>query len=446
MRHKAAGYEDEDEGIVEEGRQMKLKGIWILVSVLTVIGLVGGCAKPAVTQTTTQVATQTTTVTAKPAAPPETIKIGYMLWLSGGMKTLGETQMKGAKLAIAEINAAGGILGGRMLEGIFFDQGSTVEEATATAEALVKKGVKAFIGGVEAGVNLADMRVAKKYNIPAVITGGRNVDVNKEGFKGFIHIPVTSKPMANGHFAFMESQGWKTYVEVGFDHDYPRVVNEVARARWDKTGSPVKIVQTMWLPTSQVDASAEAAKVVALKPDIVNALLWGDALTSFLKTLRELKYQGAIWTISGALVPTYLAQLDPKLTDGVYVAETMYPNKDIPENWAYVQSWRQMFGQDEVPVANGYYQYEATYILAKAWDKAGTIDDINKTYEGFLTLKWTSVRGEPLVILPDGQMYISGEQILQAKGGKWVATGKIGLTGMSNYEWWKDDPSKIWWK
>src|SRR3972149_7444791 len=98
---------------------MKLKGIWILISVLTVIGLVGGCAKPAVTQTTTQVATQTPTVTAKPAAPPETIKIGYMLWLSGGMKTLGETQMKGAKLAIAEINAAGGILGGRMLEGIF---------------------------------------------------------------------------------------------------------------------------------------------------------------------------------------------------------------------------------------------------------------------------------------------------------------------------------------
>ena len=44
------------------------------------------------------------------------IKIGVVLPLSGGFEIYGNLGVRGAKMAVAEINAAGGVLGGRPLE------------------------------------------------------------------------------------------------------------------------------------------------------------------------------------------------------------------------------------------------------------------------------------------------------------------------------------------
>ena len=45
------------------------------------------------------------------AAEEETIKIGCVLELSGELAPMGEKMLNGAKMAVEEINAAGGVLG-----------------------------------------------------------------------------------------------------------------------------------------------------------------------------------------------------------------------------------------------------------------------------------------------------------------------------------------------
>ena len=49
------------------------------------------------------------------------IKIGVVLPLSGGFEIYGNLGVRGAKMAVAEINAAGGLLDGRPLELIIED-------------------------------------------------------------------------------------------------------------------------------------------------------------------------------------------------------------------------------------------------------------------------------------------------------------------------------------
>jgi branched-chain amino acid transport system substrate-binding protein len=56
------------------------------------------------------------------------IKIGFIFVLSGPMALQGSIGSQGAKLAIDEINAAGGVLG-RKLEGIFEDSGGDGKKA-----------------------------------------------------------------------------------------------------------------------------------------------------------------------------------------------------------------------------------------------------------------------------------------------------------------------------
>ena len=54
-------------------------------------------------------------------AEKDPIKIGIVLPLSGGLELFGQQGIQGAKLAVAEINAGGGVLGGRQFELIIED-------------------------------------------------------------------------------------------------------------------------------------------------------------------------------------------------------------------------------------------------------------------------------------------------------------------------------------
>ncbi len=95
----------------------------------------------------------TTLVVPAMAESAESVMIGVIAPLSGSLATYGESTTNGIKLAIEEINAAGGVLGGRMLEAISYmdDKGDSTEGANAFNK-LVADGAKAVIGSVTSGV------------------------------------------------------------------------------------------------------------------------------------------------------------------------------------------------------------------------------------------------------------------------------------------------------
>lgn len=93
-----------------------------------------------------------------PAAPgttsPEPLVIGTLLPLTGDLAFLGPPEVAGAKLAVQEINAAGGVLGQevRLEEGDSGD--ATTDTATQTVDRLLQAGVNAIVGAASSGVSL----------------------------------------------------------------------------------------------------------------------------------------------------------------------------------------------------------------------------------------------------------------------------------------------------
>jgi hypothetical protein len=80
--------------------------------------------------------------------------IGTLLPLTGNLAFLGPPEVAGAKLAINDINAAGGVLGqpAQLVEG---DSGDTsTDTATQTVDRLLQSGVNAIIGAASSGVSL----------------------------------------------------------------------------------------------------------------------------------------------------------------------------------------------------------------------------------------------------------------------------------------------------
>lgn len=132
-----------------------------------------------------------TTTTAAPAensaadaAAGDTIKIGYIGDLSQSTALWGNAGMYGALEAIEEVNAAGGVLGGKMLELVAMDgKGESADSVNALRKLITDNGIVAEIGTNFSSCNIPMASVADELKVPIIGTAASNerVTVDENG-------------------------------------------------------------------------------------------------------------------------------------------------------------------------------------------------------------------------------------------------------------------------
>jgi hypothetical protein len=122
------------------------------------------------------------------------VKIVSLMELSGAGATAGTNFSNGVKLAVKEINAAGGILG-RKLDLQTFDTQSNPGVAKALAQKAVDLGAFAVMGPVFSGSVIVNMNETKRAEIPNFM-GGEAANLTQQGnpyvFRG-ITVAIPSK-------------------------------------------------------------------------------------------------------------------------------------------------------------------------------------------------------------------------------------------------------------
>jgi branched-chain amino acid transport system substrate-binding protein len=116
-------------------------------------------------------------------AKPETgpIVIGAFLSMTGSMATFGLTTERGAKMAIDEVNAAGGVLG-RKLELVTLDDQGKADEAGNTVTRLIDvNNAVAIVGEVASTLSLVGGRIAQRRQVPMVSPSSTNPKVTEVG-------------------------------------------------------------------------------------------------------------------------------------------------------------------------------------------------------------------------------------------------------------------------
>ena len=117
-------------------------------------------------------------------ADAETIKIGYVGDLSGATALWGNAGMYGALEAIEEINAAGGVLDGKMLELVAMDgKGESADSVNALRKLITDNGIVAEIGTNFSSCNIPMASVADELKVPIVGTAASNelVTIDENG-------------------------------------------------------------------------------------------------------------------------------------------------------------------------------------------------------------------------------------------------------------------------
>ena len=115
------------------------------------------------------------------AESTEPVKIGAIAPTTGSLATYGESVVNGIKLAVDEINAAGGVLGGRMLDVTYMDDKADSTESANAFNKLISDGNKAIIGSVTSGVTAGLAALADAEGM-LLITATATADTITDGY------------------------------------------------------------------------------------------------------------------------------------------------------------------------------------------------------------------------------------------------------------------------
>jgi branched-chain amino acid transport system substrate-binding protein len=116
------------------------------------------------------------------AMAAEPVKIGLVAALSGPSAKSGEGITRGLTIAIDEINAKGGVLGGRMLELVRRDDESNPAKGqTAARELIDKEGVAILYGGIDSPVSLAIVPLVNSAKVPFMGVWAAATNITRNG-------------------------------------------------------------------------------------------------------------------------------------------------------------------------------------------------------------------------------------------------------------------------
>ncbi|MCY4221711.1 MAG: substrate-binding protein [Thiotrichales bacterium] len=300
-------------------------------------------------------------------ARKDRIRIGFHSALTGLETLLGETQLNCFKMAVDEINAAGGA-GGREIEYLVEDNQTTTRGAIdKTRKFIFEDEVDVIVGmitSLERAAALSVSAPAKKLVIyPTYYEGGEC----QRYLACTGQIPNQSVDPFVPWIA--QNVGKSVYI-LGSDYAWPQETAKAISAAFEKVGG--ETLGTQFFPFGTQDFGPALDQVRAAKPDCVWELFAGaDALT-FLKQFASYKPGGQLLT--NGLDELFTTAVDGANVEGIIVNQSYFSSLQTPANETFLANYRARFGAGKYVNAIAEATYIATWLYARAVEKAGSAD------------------------------------------------------------------------
>jgi len=308
------------------------------------------------------------------AADTNVIRIGQFASLTGTEATFGQQVSNGAKLAVEEINAAGGVLG-KKIELITEDTESKPQATKNAVEKLLSKDrVIALVGEVASGRTLIAAPLATREKVPLLTPASTNekVTMDESGnvrdwvFRICFIDPFQAQVMAR--FA-AENLGLKQVAILKANaNPYSVGLAENFAATFRSLGGT--IVEEQGYEERQVDFKAQLTAIKAKNPQAIFVPGYYNEVSLIATQARELGITAPLLGGDGWDSPELTKGAAGKALEGSYFSNH-YSESDSS---AIVQSFVQNYSRtyNEAPGAMSALGYDAMKIVARTIADAGT--------------------------------------------------------------------------
>jgi branched-chain amino acid transport system substrate-binding protein len=311
------------------------------------------------------------------AADP--IKIGVDGPFTGGSSSMGVSMRDGVRLAIDEINKAGGVLG-RPLALVERDDESKNERGVQIAQELInKEKVAAVVGYINTGVALASERFFQEAKIPvmnnvatgSVVTHQFDDQPDNYIFRNAAHDSIQAPMIVEEAIV---RRGFKKPAILADSTNYGQLGREDLEKALALKG--VKAVAVEKFNIKDVDMTAQLLKAKEAGADVVLTYGIGPELAQIANGMTKLGWKVPMvgsWTLSMA---NYIDNAGPG-GEGARMPQTFIQEPTTPKRQSFIVAYLKAFNpknsriDSPVSAAQG---YDSVYLLAAAIKQAGSTD------------------------------------------------------------------------
>jgi branched-chain amino acid transport system substrate-binding protein len=308
------------------------------------------------------------------AAPAETtIKIGHVAPLTGGIAHLGKDNENGARLAVDEINAAGGVKAGDKtfkLELLAEDDKADPKEGTLAAQKIVDGGAVAVVGHLNSGTSIPASKIYSDASVAQISPSATNPKLTEQGFKTTFRVVANDNQQGGvlANFAAGEMKA-KTIAIVDDRTAYGQGLADVVEKVAKEKG--VKVVAREFTNDKATDFNAILTKIRAAKPDVV---MYGgmDATAGpMAKQMKQLGIKAPMLAGDGVCSPEFI-KLAGDASSILTCSMAGEAVEKLPKGADFVAKYKAKFNQD-VQIYSP-YSYDAVYVIAEAIKAAGSAE------------------------------------------------------------------------
>lgn len=287
--------------------------------------------------------------------------------ITGQYATFGEQMKKGAELAVADINAAGGV-NGQQIKLEVGDDACDPKQAVAVANQLAKVGVKFVAGHFCSGSSIPASQVYQEEGIVQISPASTNPKLTEQGFKNIFRVcgRDDQQGVIAGQYLAKAYKG----KNVAILHDksaYGKGLADETKKVLNAAGIQEKLYEAY--TAGEKDYSALVSK---LKQAGIEAVYVGGYHTEAGLMARQMREQGMnARIVSGdALVTNEYWSITGSAGEGTMMTFGPDP-RNMPEAKAVVEKFRKTGYEPE-----GYtlYTYAAVQIYVDAFKKANSTD------------------------------------------------------------------------
>src|SRR3954451_13715814 len=279
--------------------------------------------------------------------------------------------MNGAKTAMEEINAAGGVLG-RKIKFVTEDGACNPSQSVAAAEKLIsQQKVVALIAALCSSGSGAVAEVVRKYKIPQITGVSTAERLTEEGNPRFFRATTTTKLNGTslGEPLLAMVGGAKKIAFIVTSDDWGRSAVTAYGDAFKKLGASV--VATEYFDRNDTDFTEHLTKIRAAAPDVIFSV--GGFQNAANVTIQARQLGITIPVLGeGAYCSDPWAKLVGNFTQNTVGILEWMPGLDDEANKTFIANYRKAF--NELPTKFSAAGYNSMHILADAIRRAGSTE------------------------------------------------------------------------
>lgn len=316
-----------------------------------------------------------------PSPSDKEIVIGASLEMSGRFSATGKASLNSLRMAIAEVNSNGGLLGRPVRLVVVDNQSAEINGAAAMQELVEKEKACAIIGPSYSAIAVAGNNAAERLRVPFICTWGTGSRVTVDdlgrtrpfAFRACFLDNFQGSVMARFAAQTLGLQNAAIYLDESTY--YSSSMTSFFEPTFAKNGGRILAKTGYKPPVNEKQLADSLPLLLKSNPELIFLPGYYTDVGTIIRQIRATGFQGPILGGDAWEEPLLLRFIDPRLLENTYYANHYAPDDNDPNVQHFVIRYREQNASEE-PIQAAVLAYDAATLLFDAIRRAKSSDSL----------------------------------------------------------------------